>query len=128
MSTASIPTNGTVYCLFLSTLLEFVCLIFNIVSVILCLIVEKMYLFQRESTTGNTIKYEITCYIQVIACISLAVNALALMFSLINSIIGYRSLWLLRNRIDRQKIGAVQFKEELPPKLVVSMKNFYTSI
>lgn len=93
--------------------------ILSLVSAIKCLSIDQMFLYDYDSTVGTTVKTDVTTYIQVMACISLTISSLGLLFSLLNTILASNSLKNLNNKINRKTLGkhVRTMNNDLPPNL-----------
>lgn len=109
----------------ISSSLQFIGLLLSILSSVLALNLNNMYLYDYDSNTGKSLKNDVTIYIQVITCSSLAVNATGFFFSLINSLLASQSLRNLNNKITRKSQSKNETFNEFPRSLSKEVAKSY---
>lgn len=114
------PSFTSVRCLVASTALQVVSLVLQIASLVSVLQVSNMRLYSFDPDSNKTVALDVTTYVQIVAAVSLGVNALACFLALLNAMLAWMALSRLLNQVDRRAIGHMKtvFVYDMPDDLV----------
>lgn len=114
----SVPTILSYRFLAVSVVLKLLDLSLCIYNVVACLNARNMLEYDYDSRLRKMVAVDITTYVQIIACLLVAVSTVSLFFAVINCILAARYLRCLNNHVNFNEKGhPVGFQEEMPESL-----------
>lgn len=112
----SIPNTSSLRCLIACAIIEVIGLLLSVVSVVLCVNTSNMLAFSYDEASSSKVSVNVTTYIQFVTCVVLFLHFIGTILSVTNSLLAYRSLKRLNNKIDRRTYGlhSINMNHELP--------------